>query len=62
MMGYPSTYSRPRGSRVGRALGRESFVRRFDWVLFASAITLSIVGALLVMFLMGMGGRRRVLS
>ena len=48
MMGYPSTYSRPRGSRVGRALGRESFVRRFDWVLFASAITLSIVGALLV--------------
>ena len=47
-LGYPTSYSRPPRSRFGRALGRESFLRRFDWLLFGAALTLSVLGALLV--------------
>lgn len=47
-LGYPTTYSRPPHSRLARALGRESFTRRFDWTLFAAALALSVLGALLV--------------
>ena len=47
-LGYPTTYSRPPRSLLGRALVRSSWLRRFDWVLFVSALALSIIGTLLV--------------
>jgi len=47
-LGYPTTYSRPPRSRVRRALGRSSWMRRFDWVLFVAALGLSVLGTLLV--------------
>jgi rod shape determining protein RodA len=47
-LGYPTSYSRPPRSRFGRALGRESFLRRFDWLLFGAALALSVLGGLLV--------------
>jgi rod shape determining protein RodA len=47
-LGYPTTYSRPPRSRVRRALGRSSWLRRFDWVLFVAALGLSVLGTLLV--------------
>ncbi len=47
-LGYPTTYSRPPRSRVRRALGRSSWLRRFDWVLLVAALGLSVVGTLLV--------------
>jgi len=48
-LGYPQTIAPPkRKSLAARARGRESVLRRFDWVLFLAAFTLSIGGALFV--------------
>jgi rod shape determining protein RodA len=48
-LGYPQTISRSRrGSLVSRATGRDSLVRRFDWVLFIAAFGLSVAGAVFV--------------
>lgn len=48
-LGYPQTFAPPkRKSLAARARGRESVLRRFDWVLFLAAFTLSIGGALFV--------------
>jgi len=47
-LGYPATYTKPARSRITRIIDRESLTRRFDWVLFASALLLSIIGAVLV--------------
>jgi rod shape determining protein RodA len=48
-LGYPQTISRSRrGSLVSRATGRDSLLRRFDWVLFIAALGLSAAGAVFV--------------
>ena len=49
-LGYPQTIapSRRRRSLVSRATGRDSMLRRFDWVLFVAALGLSIAGAVFV--------------
>ena len=49
-LGYPQTIVRPRSRRalVARATGRDSVLRRFDWVLFLAALGLSIAGAVFV--------------
>lgn len=47
-LGYPTTYSRPSRSRMRRAMGRGSWLRRFDWVLLVAALALSTIGTLLV--------------
>jgi rod shape determining protein RodA len=49
-LGYPQTIApaRRRRSFVSRATGRDSMLRRFDWVLFIAALGLSIAGAVFV--------------
>ena len=49
-LGDPQTIapSRRRRSLVSRATGRDSMLRRFDWVLFVAALGLSIAGAVFV--------------
>jgi rod shape determining protein RodA len=50
-LGYPQTIAPPRrrrGSLRSRATGRDSILRRFDWVLFIAALGLSIAGAVFV--------------
>jgi rod shape determining protein RodA len=47
--GYPSTLVPPRRRGLAtRAVGRESVLRRLDWLLFLSALGLSVFGAVLV--------------
>ena len=49
-LGYPQTIAPPRRRRslVSRAAGRDSVLRRFDWVLFIAALGLSLAGAVFV--------------
>ena len=48
-LGYPQTIVSPkRKSLSSRATGRESILRRLDWVLLLAAITLSLGGAIVV--------------
>ena len=48
-LGYPRTIAAPkRRSLTSRATGRESTLRRLDWVLLVCALTLSIGGAIFV--------------
>ncbi len=50
-LGYPQTVLSPRRRRRSlraRAMGRDSLLRRFDWVLFAAALGLSVAGAVFV--------------
>ncbi|MEO8107364.1 MAG: rod shape-determining protein RodA [Actinomycetes bacterium] len=50
-LGYPQTVLSPRRRRRSlraRAMGRDSLLRRFDWVLFVAALTLSVAGAVFV--------------
>lgn len=48
-LGYPQTIVAPkRKSLSSRATGRDSILRRFDWVLLLCALTLSISGAVFV--------------
>jgi rod shape determining protein RodA len=48
-LGYPQTIARPkRRSLSSRATGRESILRRLDWVLLLAALTLSLGGAIVV--------------
>jgi rod shape determining protein RodA len=48
-LGYPTTIAPPkRRSLTSRATGRESVLRRLDWVLFLCALTLSLGGAVFV--------------
>ena len=50
-LGYPQTIAPPRRRRRSlrsRATGRDSILRRFDWVLFIAALGLSIAGAVFV--------------
>ncbi|HVQ87684.1 MAG TPA: rod shape-determining protein RodA [Actinomycetes bacterium] len=48
-LGYPQTIVSPkRKSLSARATGRESILRRLDWVLLLCALTLSIGGAIFV--------------
>src|SRR4051812_36624090 len=49
-LGYPSTYTptRRRRSLVARATGRDSVLRRLDWVLLLAALGLSVAGAVFV--------------
>ncbi len=48
-LGYPKTIGTPqRRSLTSRATGRESLLRRLDWVLLLTALTLSVAGAVFV--------------
>ncbi len=48
-LGYPQTIVTPkRRSLSSRATGRESILRRLDWVLLLAALTLSLGGAIVV--------------
>ncbi len=50
-LGYPQTVLSPRRRRRSlraRAMGRDSILRRFDWVLFIAALGLSVAGAVFV--------------
>jgi rod shape determining protein RodA len=50
-LGYPQTIAPPRRRRQSlraRATSRDSILRRFDWVLFAAALGLSVAGAVFV--------------
>lgn len=50
-LGYPQTVLSPRRRRQSlraRAMGRDSLLRRFDWVLFVAALGLSVAGAVFV--------------
>ena len=48
-LGYPKTIGTPqRRSLTSRAAGRESLLRRLDWVLLLTALTLSVAGAVFV--------------
>lgn len=50
-LGYPQTglsSRRRRQSLRARAMGRDSLMRRFDWVLFVAALALSVAGAVFV--------------
>jgi rod shape determining protein RodA len=48
-LGYPQTIVAPkRKSLSSRATGRESILRRLDWVLLLAALTLSLGGAIVV--------------
>lgn len=48
-LGYPQTIpTRRRRSLASRATGRDSLLRRLDWVLFLAALGLSVAGAVFV--------------